>query len=92
MPKKNSSATLDPESKILKLERMLAAVLDYLSDDDVEEIDIEYLLTNTKHLREWWDEYRERNKKVVEDEIRESLSKLTLEELKSIREQIKKKG
>jgi transposase-like protein len=74
------------------LERMLAAVLNYLSDDEIEEIDLEYLLTNTKDLRQWWDQYREKNKKQVEEEIKKSLSKLTLEELESIREQIKEKN
>ena len=79
------------ENEIDKLNTMLAAVLKYLSDDDVEEIDIEVLLTNTEGLREWWDQYRERNRKQIEVEIQKSLSDLTLEELESIREQIKEK-
>lgn len=79
------------EDEIEKLNRMLGAVLHYLSDDEVEEIDIEYLLENTEGLREWWDQYRERNRKQIEDEIKKSLSDLPLEELESIREQIKEK-
>ncbi|MBT2690607.1 hypothetical protein J7I93_20845 [Bacillus sp. ISL-47] len=74
------------------LNRMLAAVLEYLSDDEVEEIDIEYLLTHTEGLREWWDQYRENNKKQIEEEIKKSLGSLSLEELESIREQIKEKN
>ncbi|GLB62081.1 hypothetical protein [Cytobacillus sp. NCCP-133] len=80
------------EDEISKLNRMLAAVLDYLSDDEVEEIDIEYLLTHTEGLRKWWDQYREKNKKQIEEEIKKSLGRLSLEELESIREQIKEKA
>lgn len=79
------------EDEISNLNRLLAAVLNYLSDDEVEEIDIEYLLNHTEGLREWWDQYRERNRKAIEEEIKQSLSKLPLEELESIREQIKEK-
>jgi hypothetical protein len=79
------------EDEIDNLNRMLGAVLHYLSDDEVEEIDIEYLLENTEGLRDWWDLYRERNRKQIEEEIRRSLSDLPLEELESIREQIKEK-
>lgn len=79
------------EDEINNLNRMLGAVLHYLSDDEVEEIDIEYLLENTEGLRDWWDQYRERNRKQIEEEIRRSLSDLPLEELESIREQIKEK-
>ncbi|WRP04548.1 hypothetical protein U9J35_11520 [Rossellomorea aquimaris] len=98
MPRKDESSTeendepVQEKEKTEMLERMLAAVLNYLSDDEIEEIDLEYLLTNTKDLRMWWDQYREKNKKQVEDEIKKSLSKLTLEELESIREQIKEKN
>lgn len=95
MPRKNDALTeetIQEENKIDMLERMLSAVLNYLSDDEIEEIDIEYLLTNTKDLREWWDQYREKNKKQIEDEIKKSLSKLSLEDLEQIREQIKKKN
>ncbi|MGE6752809.1 hypothetical protein ACQKFO_05145 [Rossellomorea sp. NPDC071047] len=97
MPRKVESSTEQKDERVQEkektemLERMLAAVLNYLSDDEIEEIDLEYLLTNTKDLRQWWDQYREKNKKQVEDEIKKSLSKLTLEELESIREQIKEK-
>ncbi|MBA4538149.1 hypothetical protein H1Z61_13640 [Bacillus aquiflavi] len=79
------------EDEIHQLTRMLAAVLNYLSDDEVEEIDIEVLLNNTEGLREWWDKYRESNKKEIEEEIKQSLGELSLEELESIREQIKEK-
>ena len=79
------------EEEIDHLNTMLGAVLHYLSDDEVEEIDIEYLLENTEGLREWWDQYRERNRKQIEEEIRISLSDLPLEELESIRDQIKEK-
>ncbi|WP_394236557.1 hypothetical protein [Niallia oryzisoli] len=79
------------EEEIDHLNTMLGAVLHYLSDDEVEEIDIEYLLENTEGLREWWDQYRERNRKQIEEEIRISLSDLPLEELENIRDQIKEK-
>lgn len=98
MPRKDESPTketnepVQEKEKNEKLERMLAAVLNYLSDDEIEEIDLEYLLANTKDLRQWWDQYREINKKQVEEEIKKSLSKLTLEELENIREQIKGKN
>lgn len=92
MPKKGMDVAPQPQQdEIENLNRMLAAVLSYLSDDEVEEIDIEYLLANTEGLREWWDQYREQNRKLVEDEIRRSLSELTLKELESIREKIKEK-
>ncbi|OIJ14537.1 hypothetical protein BKP35_06575 [Anaerobacillus arseniciselenatis] len=77
------------EEEITKLNRLLGAVLRYLSDDDVEEIDIEYLLKNTEGLREWWDQYRENNRKEIEEEIKKSLSELSLKELESIREKVK---
>lgn len=79
------------EDEVGNLNRMLAAVLEYLSDDQVEEIDIEYLLNNTEGLREWWDQYRENNRKKIEEEIKQSLGELPLQELKFLREQIKKK-
>ncbi|MFP3722547.1 hypothetical protein SFC57_10835 [Niallia circulans] len=74
-----------------KLNRMLAAVLEYISDDEVEEIDIEYILDQTEGLRDWWNQYREKNRKRMEKEIKESLGELSLEELEKIREQIKAK-
>lgn len=73
------------------LSRMLAAVLDYLSDEEVEEIDVEYILEKTEGLREWWNQYREKNRKLIEEEISKSLGELSLEELQKIREQIKEK-
>lgn len=79
------------EDEIANLNRLLAAVLNYLSDDEVEEIDIEDLLNNTVGLREWWDQYRESNRKQIEVEIKQSLSELSLKDLESIREQIKEK-
>lgn len=74
-----------------KLNRMLASVLEYISDDEVEEIDIEYILDQTEGLRDWWNQYREKNRKRMEKEIKESLGELSLEELEKIREQIKAK-
>lgn len=79
------------KDEIGNLSRMLAAVLDYLSDEEVEEIDVEYILEKTEGLREWWNQYREKNRKLIEDEIKKSLGELTLEELQKIREQIKEK-
>lgn len=78
--------------EIRNLSRMLADVLNYLSDEEVEEIDIEFLLNNTEGLREWWDQYRESNRKQIEKEIQQSLGELSLKELESIRQQIKEKG
>ncbi|CAN7399807.1 hypothetical protein [Rossellomorea sp. LjRoot5] len=95
MPKKSdehSDLLVQKNAEIEKLEQMLAAVLHYLSDDEIEEIDIEYLLSNTDNLREWWGSYREKNKKKLEDEIKGSLNRLSLEELEHIREQIKNKN
>ncbi|MBT2682803.1 hypothetical protein [Bacillus sp. ISL-37] len=75
--------------EIENLNRLLAAVLDYLSDDEVEVIDIEYLLENTEGLREWWNQYRERNRKKIEEEITQALGDLSIEELENLREKIK---
>ncbi|MCK1983173.1 MULTISPECIES: hypothetical protein [Peribacillus] len=79
------------ESETAKLNRLLGAVMRYLSDDEQEEIDIEYLLENTEGLRDWWSEYRELDRKRVEEEIKNSLTDLSLEELENIREQIRTK-
>lgn len=79
------------KDEIRKLSRMLAAVLEYLSDEEIEEIDIDYILEKTEGLREWWNLYQEKNRKLIEKEIKESLSDLPLEELQRIREQIKNK-
>ncbi|PFG06404.1 hypothetical protein [Bacillus sp. es.034] len=95
MPKKNdenNEVLVQKNEEIEKLEEMLAAVLHYLSDDEIEEIDIEYLLKKTDNLREWWGSYREKNKKKLEDEIKKFLNRLSLEELENIREQIKNKN
>lgn len=77
------------KDEIENLNRMLAAVLNYLSDDEVEVIDIEYLLENTEGLREWWNQYRERNRKKIEKEITKALGDLSIEELENLREKIK---
>lgn len=78
-------------NEVENLNRMLAAVLNYISDDEVEVIDIEYLLNNTEGLREWWDQYRERNRKNIEKEITIALGSLSIEELEDLRGKIKGK-
>lgn len=88
-PQDLSQAKIYKDDEVNHLNRMLASVLNYLSDVEVEEIDIEYLLNNTEGLREWWEQYLEKNRKQIEDEIKISLEKLPLEELESIREKIK---
>jgi hypothetical protein len=80
------------KDQIGNLNRMLAAVLKYISDDEVEEIDMEYLLDHTEGLREWWEQYRESNRKQIEEEIKKSLGDLPLKELESIRDKIKEKN
>lgn len=89
---KNTPTSPDKESEAAKLNRLLGAVMRYLSDDEQEEIDIEYLLENTEGLRDWWSEYRELDRKRVEEEIKNSLTDLSLEELENIREQIRTKA
>ena len=101
MPRKQASNEISEEEyqdhspeqvnneEVANLSRMLAAVLNYLSDEEIEEIDIDYLLNHTEGLKEWWDQYREKNRKEIEEEIKKSLDKLPLEELQSIREKIK---
>jgi hypothetical protein len=79
------------EDEIGNLTHMLGAVLNYLSDEELEEIDLEYLLDDTEGLREWWDHYRESNRKLIEEEIKKSLGDLSLKELEKIREKIKEK-
>lgn len=74
--------------EVENLNRMLGTVLNYLSDETIEEIDIDSLLDNTEGLKEWWDGYRERNRKQIEEEIKQSLSELSVEELENIRKQI----
>ena len=88
---KDTLASPDKESELGKLNRLLGAVMRYLSDDEQEEIDIEYLLENTEGLRDWWSQYRELDRKRVEEEIKNSLTDLSLEELEIIREQIRTK-
>jgi hypothetical protein len=95
VPDKEANVLLQNDQKkeveIGNLTRMLATVLNYLSDDELEEIDIEYLLDDTEGLREWWDRYRESNRKQIEEEIKKSLGELSLKELEKIREKIKEK-
>ena len=79
------------EDEVGKLTYMLGAVMNYLSDDELEELDIEYLLDETEGLREWWDRYRDSNKKQLEEEIKKSLGELSLKELEEILEKIKEK-
>ncbi len=78
------------EWKYKKLESLLASTLQYLSDDEVEEIDLEYLMEHTEGLREWWQEYREENKKALEKEIQQLLPSLSLEELEDLRAKLKR--
>ncbi|KGR78040.1 hypothetical protein [Ureibacillus manganicus] len=73
------------------LSRMLAAVLNYMSDDENEVIDVEFIIDNTDGLRDWWNEYKEKNRQLIEDEIKESLGELSIEELQRIRNQIKER-
>lgn len=77
------------QDEVSRLTRMLAAVLDYLTDEELEELDVGYLFEHTEGLREWWRKYREHNKKAIEEEIKQSLGDLSLEELERIREQIR---
>jgi hypothetical protein len=86
-----SETKIEAEDEITRLNRLLGAVMRYISDDEIVEIDIEYLLENTEGLRKWWNEYREKDRKRVEDEIKKSLSGLSLEELEKLREQIHEK-
>lgn len=76
-------------NKIEDLTRMLADVLNYLSDEEIEEIDIEYLLNHTEGLRAWWEEYCENNRKQIEKEIKQSLNQLSLKQLEHIQKMIK---
>ncbi|MGW6382746.1 hypothetical protein [Peribacillus butanolivorans] len=85
----NKVSPLVKENEIVQLNRLLGAVMKYLSDDEQEEIDIEYLLENTEGLRDWWNKYRELDRKRIEEEIKKSLGDLSLEELETIREQIR---
>jgi len=87
----NVEAPNNLQSEVDNLTRMLAAVLDYLADEENEEIDIEYLFDQTEGLREWRKTYQERNRKLIEDEIKKSLGELSFDELQRIREQIKEK-
>ena len=77
--------------EIDNLTRMLAAVLDYLSDEENEVIDVEYLYENTEGLLEWRKRYQESNRKRIEEEIKQSLGELSYQDLKKIRQQIKEK-
>lgn len=79
------------EDEIEILNRWLATVLNYISDEDVEGIDIEYILDQTEGLREWWEHYQETNRKQIEEEIKQSLGELSIKELERIREKIMEK-
>ncbi|WP_042337983.1 hypothetical protein [Bacillus andreraoultii] len=95
---KNSTAKIEEETKqatadnettaIDDLTRMLADVLTYLSDEEIEEIDIEYLLNHTVGLRAWWEDYCENNRKQIEKEIKQSLYQLSLKQLEHIQKMI----
>lgn len=89
----NVSVQIDRKNndEVASLTRMLGAVLKYLTDDELEEMDIEFLLDDTEGLREWWEQYQESNKKQLEEEIKKSLGELSLKELQKIRERIKEK-
>jgi hypothetical protein len=103
MPRKSVQNNEEPEkeldgpidrnsnSEVENLARMLGAVLTYLTDDELEEIDIEGLIDNTEGLRNWWNQYQEGNKKQLEEEIKKSLGELSLKELQKIQEKIKEK-
>ncbi|MEH7445010.1 hypothetical protein V7201_22140 [Bacillus sp. JJ1122] len=91
IPLEDGDEETKAKAEIQNLNRLLAAVLNYLSDDEVEVIDIEYLLQNTEGLQKWWDQYKEKNRKKIEEEIKKSLGNLSMEELESIREKIKGK-
>lgn len=82
-------SNVQTNDEVENLTRMLASVLDYLSDDNNEVIDVEYILDNTEGLREWQTKYLESNRKLIEEEIKESLGELSFEELQKIREQIR---
>ncbi|KMK97198.1 hypothetical protein [Rossellomorea marisflavi] len=85
-----TSKSENMEKEYKNLERLLASTLHYLSDDEVEEIDLEYLMEHTNGLREWWQQYREKNKKVLEKEIQHLLPSLSLEELEELKARLKK--
>ncbi|MET3508566.1 hypothetical protein [Halalkalibacter oceani] len=85
---KNNVVNLDT-SENKKLTEWLGFILDYLSDETNEEIDVEYLFDNAEGLREWWEQYQENNRKIIIEEIKNKLGKLSLEELKEIREKVK---
>lgn len=92
--KEKKGSTLDKkgdESEVARLNRLLGGVMRYLSDDNQEEIDIDYLLENTDGLSEWWDQYRELDRKRIEDQIKSSLGELPVEDLELILEQIRNK-
>ncbi|RHW33959.1 hypothetical protein D1B33_14220 [Lysinibacillus yapensis] len=99
MPRKTAETNDQEESmtvpvpqnidEIDNISRMLGSVLDYLSDEENEEIDIEYIFDKTEGLREWWGRYQERNRKKIEEEIKASLGELSFEDLQKIHEQIK---
>lgn len=78
----------DNNKEINHLNSMLAAVMNYLTDETVEEIDFDYLLDSTEGLRQWWNEYEEQHKREIAKEIKQSLEGLSLKELQQIKKQI----
>jgi transcriptional regulator with AAA-type ATPase domain len=89
---KNNENNTGEESEVENLSQMLASVLSYLSDEEIEEIDLEYLLNHTKGLREWWEHYLENNRKQIEKEIKQSLSSLSMKDLENIKKMISEKN
>ncbi len=83
-----SASTETAADEINQLKRMLGAVLEYLTNDDLEELDIEYLFDHTEGLREFWQNWREHNRKEIAEEIKHALDTLPFEELERIRQQI----
>lgn len=74
-----------------RLNRMLGDVMKYISNEEIQEIDIEYILEQTDGLREWWGEYQKHERKRVEEAIKKSLNELSLDELEKISEKIREK-
>lgn len=89
---KNNENNTGEESEVENLSQMLSSVLSYLSDEEIEEIDLEYLLNHTKGLREWWEHYLENNRKQIEKEIKQLLSSLSMKDLENIKKMINEKN
>ncbi|UII57131.1 hypothetical protein LS684_06730 [Cytobacillus spongiae] len=94
MPRKSSEeleemGNRNTDNEISKLNRFLGVVMEYISDDEIEEIDVEHLLDRTEGLRDWWNQYLEKNRVQLEEGIKNALSELSIEELQLIKDQIK---